>query len=316
MKLRIEPEELANCFAGVIAFPITPFQSDLSLDLAGLSHNLERLVEHPLCAVVAAGGTGEMYSLTAHEHIRVIKTTVEMVAGRAPVLAGVGFGQLMAAEMARAAAAAGANGILAFPPYYPQAADEGMLAYYRAIGEATSLGMLIYSRDWANFSPAMVEHLTSIPTLVAWKDGQGDIRRYQAIINRVGNRLRWIGGAGDDMVPAYYGIGIRAYTSSIATVAPRLSLALHELAASGRQADLMTLMHRCVIPLYALRTRRKGYEVSAMKALMDMAGLHGGPVRPPLVDVRDEEKEDLQAVLETWRPFLDEPVSSKETHGQ
>src|SRR4029079_6220582 len=114
-----------------------------------------------------------------------------------------------------------------------------------------------------------------MPTVIAWKDGQGDARRLQMIINRVGDRLAWIGGAGDDTVPAYYAIGIRAYTSSIATVAPRLSLKLHELAAEGRGAELMYLMHRCVIPLYALRGRRKGYEVSAMKAMMDMGGLNG-----------------------------------------
>jgi 5-dehydro-4-deoxyglucarate dehydratase len=301
----MEPEELRGRFVGVIAFPITPFKSDLTLDLAGLRHNLTRLIKHPVCAVVAAGGTGEMYSLTPDEYVEVIKTTVETVGGRAPVLAGVGFGYRLAVEMARAAARAGADGILAFPPYYPQADDEGLVEYYRAIGSATPLGMLIYSRDWANFSPAMVERLTDIPNLVAWKDGQGDVRRYQMIINRVGDRLRWIGGAGDDLVPAYYSLGIRAYTSSIATVAPRLSLRLHDLAAGGRTDELMELMRRCVIPLYALRARRKGYEVSAMKAMMDMAGLRGGAVRPPLVDVRREEREELQTMLHTWQPFLD-----------
>ena len=300
----MESTELRKTLSGVIAFPITPFKTDLALDLDGLSQNLARLVQHPICAVVAAGGTGEMYSLTAIEHLAVIKTTVEAIAARVPVIAGVGFGQQSAVEMARAAADAGASGILAFPPYYPQADDEGLLEYYRSIGQATPLGMFIYSRDWANFSPSMVERLTSIPTLIAWKDGQGDIRRLQAIMNRVGDRLHWIGGAGDDMVPAYYSTGIRTYTSSIATVAPRVSLKLHELAASGREDELLELMQRSVIPLYAIRARRKGYEVSTMKAMMDMAGLNGGPVRPPLVNVRPKEREELRAILEQWQPYL------------
>ncbi len=304
MKTMMPPEALRRRFSGVIAFPITPFKNDLSLDLVGLRSNLTKLIEHPICAVVAAGGTGEMYSLTPAEHLQVIKTTVEVIEGRAPVIAGVGFNQQLATEMAHAAAEAGADGILALPPYYPQADDEGLFEYYLAIGQATRLGMLIYSRDWVNCSPAMVERLTNIPTLIAWKDGQGDARRYQMIINRVGNRLAWIGGAGDDAVPAYYSLGIRAYTSSIATVAPRLSLRLHELAASNRNDELTALMHRCVIPLYALRARRKGYEVSAMKAMMDMVGLNGGAVRPPLVNVRAEEREELQAILDSWQPFL------------
>lgn len=301
----MDPNDLRSRFRGVIAFPITPFKDDLSLDIDGLRQNLAKLLEHPVCAVVAAGGTGEMYSLTPAEHLRVIQTTVEMASGSVPVIAGVGFGQQLGVDLALAAAAAGADGILAFPPYYPQADDEGMFAYYRAIGESTRLGMLIYSRDWANFGPAMVERLTAIPNLVAWKDGQGDIRRFQTIISRVGDRLYWIGGAGDDMVPAYYSIGIRTYTSSIATVAPRLSLKLDELAAGGEHDELERLMHRCVIPLYAMRARRKGYEVSTMKALMDMAGLRGGPVRAPLVDVSREERAELGGIFEAWRPFLD-----------
>lgn len=301
----MQPAELRSKFHGVIAFPITPFKNDLALDLDGLRHNLARLMEHQLCAVVAAGGTGEMYSLTPAEYVQVIKATVESVGGRAPVIAGVGFNQPLAVELARHAAEAGADGILAFPPYYPNADEEGMLAYYRAIGEATKLGLLIYSRDWANFSPTQVERLAaSIPTLCAWKDGQADIRRYQMIINRVGDRLYWIGGAGDDTVPGYYGIGLRTYTSSIATVAPKLSLKLHELAAAERGAELMKLMHECVIPLYALRARRKGYEVSAMKAMMDMVGLRGGRSRPPLVEVKAEEQAELRVMLERWREFL------------
>ena len=303
MRARMEPAELRGKFSGVIAFPITPFRRDLSLDLDGLRRNLAELMRHHICAVVAAGGTGEMYSLTPAEHREVIKATVEAVDGRAPVVAGVGFNRQLAVETARQAAEAGADGILAFPPYYPHADDEGMLDYYRAVGEATRLGLVIYSRDWANFGPAMVERLAEIPTLVAWKDGQGDVRRYQMIMRRVGDRLHWIGGAGDDLVPGYYSLGIRTYTSSIATVAPRLSLKLHEVAAAGRGEELGRLMSDYVVPLYALRARRKGYEVSAMKAMMDLAGLSGGPVRPPLVEVRPEEREELRALLEAWRPF-------------
>lgn len=300
------PTELRNKLKeGVIAFPITPFNKDLLLNLEGLRHNLTKLIEHELCAVVAAGGTGEVYSLTPDEYAAVVRLTVEIVNGKSPVIAGVGFNQPLAVEMAKQAAAAGADGILALPPYYPNADDEGMWAYYKAIGAATDLGLLIYSRDWANFSPAMVEKLAkNIPTLCAWKDGQADIRRYQMIINRVGDRLHWIGGAGDDSLPGYYSIGIRTYTSSIATVAPKLSLKLHEAGCKENCAELMKLMHEYVIPLYALRARRKGYEVSAMKAMMDMVGLQGGPVRPPLPEVRPEEKEELRTIVEKWKPYL------------
>jgi 5-dehydro-4-deoxyglucarate dehydratase len=300
----MKPDTLRNKLSGVIAFPVTPFKTDLSLDLPGLHENLTKLLEYPISAIVAAGGTGELYSLTPAEYTRVIELTALAVEDRVPVIAGVGFGQRLAVEMAQAAEKAGADGVLVFPPYYPHAEDQGLLDYYRAIGAATRLGMLIYSRDWAAFSAEMVERLTAIPTLVGWKDGHGDIRRLQMIMNRVGDRLLWIGGAGDDMVAAYFSAGITTFTSSIATVAPRLSLKLHELASSGDAEALTDLLDRCVIPLYALRARRKGYEVSAMKAMMDMIGLNGGPVRPPLINVRPEEEDELRAILSTWEKFL------------
>lgn len=297
-------QQLRSKFSGVIAFPVTPFKPDLSLDVEGLRKNLRLLLKHPPCAIVAAGGTGELYSLTPHEQLQVVRITLEEAGGRIPVIAGVGFGQQLAVELAKRAAAAGASGILAFPPYYPNADDEGLFEYYQAIGAATSLGLLIYSRDWANFSPSAVERLTQIPSLIAWKDGQGDIRRFQTIKQRVGDRLYWIGGAGDDLVPGYYSIGIRTYTSSIANVAPRLSWQLHERASANDASGLAQLMSEYVVPLYAFRSRRKGYEVSVMKAMMDILGLAGGPVRPPLPNLRPDELSELRALTERWQPVL------------
>src|SRR4051812_45288161 len=113
----MEAGQLRATLHGVIAFPVTPFKQDLSLNLEGLRKNLQALAAHPLCAIIAAGGTGELYSLTPAEHLMVVRATVEVIAGKTPVLAAVGFNPAIAAELAKASAAAGASGILAFPPY-------------------------------------------------------------------------------------------------------------------------------------------------------------------------------------------------------
>lgn len=302
---RLKPEELRNKLRGVIAFPITPLKPDLSLDIPGLRKNLQRILETPIAAIVAAGGTGEMYSLTPAEHLEVVRATVEEVNGRVPVIAGTGFNVPTAIELAHQSARAGADAVLALPPYYPNADEEGLANYYAEIGRATPLGLLVYSRDWVSPSPAWVEQLAArVPTLACWKDGQGDLRRYQQIINRVGDRLHWIGGAGDDCVPGYYGINIRTYTSSIAAVAPKLSLKLHETASAGDSAALMRLMNTHVIPLYELRARRKGYEVSVMKEMMNILGFAAGPVRPPLPQLHPEDGDQVRVIVERWKPFL------------
>jgi 5-dehydro-4-deoxyglucarate dehydratase len=305
----MEPERLRSALVGPIAFPVTPFHDDLSLDVAGLRQNVQAILEHAPAAIVAAGGTGELYSLTPAEHHDVVVTVVRECGTRVPVIAGVGFNAALAVELARDAARAGAAGILAFPPYYPQSDEEGLLEYYRVIGAAAPLGLLVYSRDWFHPGAAFVERLTAIPSVVGWKDGQGDVRRLQILMSRVGTRLCWIGGAGDDLVPAYYAAGIRSFTSSVSNVSSRLARELHERAARcagnpASDAELQRLMSDLVVPLYAMRARRRGYEVTVMKELMNLLGLTGGVVRPPLPPLGKDDLTELRSMAPRWRAAM------------
>src|SRR3954451_2075047 len=118
----MKPADLRNQLRGVIGFPVTPFaRSDLSLDLDGLRKNLRAMLKHPFAAIVAPSGTGELYSLSTDEHRAIVQTAVEKAGGRVPVIAGVGINTPIAREWLKGAAAAGAAGILVFPPYYPGA---------------------------------------------------------------------------------------------------------------------------------------------------------------------------------------------------
>jgi 5-dehydro-4-deoxyglucarate dehydratase len=298
--MAMTPREFRSVLTGPIGFPVTPFDGRLSLDVAALRVNLDAMLLDPPAAIVAAGGTGELYSITPAEHAEIVRVAVEASRGRVPVIAGVGFNAALATDLTSAAARLGADGILVFPPYYPNADEAGLFDYYAAVAAATDLPLLIYSRDWFHPGPAFVERLASLPSLVGWKDGQGDIRRLQILMSAVGDRLTWIGGAGDDMVPAYYATGARSYTSSVANVAPRLARRLHELASSS-DADLHRVMAGTIVPLYALRARRRGYEVSVMKALMDEVGLRGGPVRPPLPRLTAEDGAALRRLAPAFR---------------
>lgn len=302
----MNPQELRKKLSsGVIAFPVTVFTAAGAVDLEGMRKNLRMLLQHPLTAIVAPAGTGELFSLTPAEHIQIIQTTLAEVAGKVPVLSATGFNSTLGVELAQQAQQAGVDGLLLFPPYYPKADEAGLVEYYATLAKATDLGVIIYSRDWVKPSPATVEQLAArIPNLIAWKDGTGDVRKYQQIMARLGDRLAWIGGVGDDQVPGYYSIGVRTYTSSIAVVAPKLSLELHKLASAGDYIALQRLMHEFVVPLYAMRERRGGYEVSVMKEMMDCVGLSGGRVRPPLNDVTPAEKAEIAAMVERWKPWL------------
>lgn len=304
---------LRDQIRGVLGFPITPFRADLSLDLDALARNVDEMASHPFCALVAAGGTGELYSLTPDEVEQVVRVTVEATAGRMPVVAGTGFNVPLGADIARRAEKAGAQILLVLPPYYINAPFEGAVEYYRAIGNATGLPLMIYSRDWAAYNADQVNRLADrVPTLVYWKDGQGDARKYQRIMQSVGDRLAWLGGLGDDCVPAYFAVGVQAYTSSISNISPQVSLELAEAGMARDFARLDGLMQKYVHPLYSFRERAKGYEVAAMKAAMEILRMPAGPVRPPLTNCTERDIAELRVLMQVYQDKASkaQPVAS------
>lgn len=305
------PQASCKQLRGVFGFPVTPFKRDLSLDLDALARNVDEMARHPFCALVAAGGTGELYSLTPAEVEDVVRVTVEAAAGRMSVVAGTGFNVPIGCDIARRVARAGADYVLVLPPYYGSSPESGLFSFYEEIGRATELPMLVYSRDWAVFSPQQVARLADrVPTLGGWKDGQGDGRRYQRIMQYNGDRLAWYGGLGDDCVPTYFAVGVQAYTSSISNISPAVSLALAEAGMARDFVRLDELMKKYVHPLYTIRERMKGYEVAVMKTAMEILGMPAGPVRPPLANTRPEDVTDIEKLMEVYRATLDLSVAA------
>jgi 5-dehydro-4-deoxyglucarate dehydratase len=295
----------AERLAGVIGGPVSPFRADLSLDLAALESNVAGLAAFDFRGMLIGAGIGEFFALTPEEVVESTRISARVIGGRMPVIGTIGLNSEIAAGAARRLEAAGAEALLVMPPAYANPPEEGLLGYYRRIGEAAGLPLIVYSRDWCVFSPDAVARLAErVPALVAWKDGQGDVRRYRRIMQKVGDRLVWLGGAGDDCAPAYYAMGVAGYTSSLSNVLPKLAMKMAEAGRRGDLAELHRLADRYVHPVFALRDRLRGYEVAVVKAAMEMFRLPAGPVRPPLVGLRPPDAEELsrlRAVLSEMR---------------
>ena len=295
--------EIATKLHGPIAFPITPFASDGNIDLDAVHANAAWLPDGGVCAVTAPSGTGEMYALTAAECSDVTRTTVEAINRRVPVIAGVGFNAAIGRELARQAERDGADAVLMLPPYYAVPDSDGLIDYYRRIASATSLPVAVYARDGAAFTPELLEKLArEVPSLVAFKDGRGDVRLFQRLRTHVNaalgpDRLVWLSGVGDDYVAPYFASGAQGFTSSIACFWPEASAELYRLAKSGDMAGVRAFHDRAIHPIYELRQLRKGFEVSIMKACMELLGHRAGPARPPLANVPDSVRAQLKAVL-------------------
>jgi 5-dehydro-4-deoxyglucarate dehydratase len=300
---------------GAIAFPITPYTKNGDVDLQAVKTNASWLAESHICAIVAPSGTGEIFALSPDECAQITAATVDAVSQRLPVIAAVGFNARIGSDLAQKAEQAGADGILVMPPYYATPDPQGLLAYYQQIAAATSLGVMPYARDAAAFTPELIEQLARlVPNLIAFKDGRGDVRLFQRlrehVVEQLGaERLLWLAGVGDDLVAPYFSAGADGFTSSLACFWPEAAVALYQLASSGDFEGLRSYHQRVVRPFYELRQRGRGFEVSIMKAAMELLGHPAGPVRPPLGTLSERDRADLRLILER----LEVPTAAQRT---
>jgi 5-dehydro-4-deoxyglucarate dehydratase len=282
---------------GIWAFPVTPFDDQLAVDTDALQATLSYLIEARPAGLVAAGGSGEHFSLDLDEYRSIVQSVVHAAKGAIPVIAGVGGGYGVGTEQARIARAAGADGLMALPPSYPRPVDDGLVAYYASLAKASGLPLVLYTRDWAAYGPDLVARLAELPAVVGLKEGQGDLRALARLRARLGDRLAWLGGVGDDLAIGYAAAGAAGFTSSIFNFAPSIVHELWQAATSGDLAHARALSERWIVPVYVMRARRAGYEVSVTKAAMRLVGLPGGRVRPPLVEILPSEVDELEQLL-------------------
>jgi 5-dehydro-4-deoxyglucarate dehydratase len=297
----LAPELLRHRIAeGIMAFPATPFQSDGSLDLSRLESHVAFLAQHHPSALVAAGGAGEIFSLTLAEHEQVVRTTVSH-AGGVPVIGGAGYGTAMASDMARAVERAGADAVLLLPPYLVRSEQDGLFNHIRTVCGAVSIAVIPYSRDNAIIAPDTLLRLAdTCPNMVALKDGTGDLTRVASLKERLGNRITIVNGAPTAEVHAlqYKTLDIVSYSSAVFTFLPLLARHFFNALRDGDESLVSAMLRDFYAPLVELRDRKHGYSVSIVKAGLRVVGMSAGPVRSPLVDLNADEEHRLAALVD------------------
>jgi 5-dehydro-4-deoxyglucarate dehydratase len=280
----------------VLAFLPTPFTSGDTVDLDGLTQQTEFLCRSGTHLVVVCGGVGEFFSLDLDEYRACIRTVVAAAAGRAPVIAGIGYSTRTACHLAHYAESAGADGLMINPTYFIEPSEDGMFQHYRSLAQATDLGMIVFSTKGSVYTPPMVQRLAEIPSVIALKDEYGDLKMFVEIREGIGGRLALINGMAEPMVAPYFGAGAQAMTSGIVNVVPEVSLAIWNAGVAGRWAELRELVAR-IRPLARLRERRRGYHIAVIKEAMNLLGRPGGTVRLPLMPLTPADRDDLQRIL-------------------
>lgn len=295
------PGELATQLkSGLLSFPVTHFDNDLQFDEKRYREHLDWQASYDVAGLFAAGGTGEGFSLTPAEMDRVVRTAVDEIGGRVPVLASATGGTALAMEQAKAAEAAGAAGILLLPPYLTEADQQGLIAHISAVCQATSLGVIVYNRANAVLTDVSVEILAERnANLIGFKDGIGNVEQLTRIYARVGERLIYIGGlpTAETFALPLLQLGVSTYSSAMFNFVPEFALDFFaDVRAENREAVYRKL-NEFVIPYLDIRDRVKGYGVSIIKAGLTVAGRHGGPVRPPLQNLTELDLSDLEMLV-------------------
>jgi 5-dehydro-4-deoxyglucarate dehydratase len=295
------PTEMARQIGGgLLSFPVTPFDAQHQFAEAPYREHCAWMLQHELAGLFAAGGTGEFFSLTPPEVARVVKVAVEETAGKIPVVAGCGYGTAIAVDLAKAAHAAGADGLLLLPPYLMNSTQEGLAAHVEAVCKATPLGVIVYNRDNAILTEDTLETLCDRnPNLVGFKDGVGDIELMMRVYARMGDRLTYVGGlpTAETFALPYLEMGVTTYSSAIFNFMPEWALGFYKAVRAQDRTAVMAGLRDFVLPYIALRNRGRGYAVSIVKAGMKVVGRDAGPVRTPLTDLTPTEMAELEVLI-------------------
>ncbi|NQX70315.1 5-dehydro-4-deoxyglucarate dehydratase [Paenibacillus alba] len=286
--------------AGIMGFPVTPFDHNEIVDEKAFEANLQFLLTSGLDSVFVCAGSGEFQSLDIIEYERLVTVGVSVVAGKVPVFAGTGGNLKESLDRAQLAERLGADGLLLLPPYLIIPEQEGLYHYYRTIAQSTKLPVIIYQRDNAIFTLSTLVKLAALPNVIGFKDGLGNFELNIEFVQSIGTRLQWMNGMplAELTMPAYKALGFHSYSSAISNYIPQVSRAYYESLLAGDEQWMQAIYREVILPIHRIRQLRKGYAVSLIKAGMDIVGLPVGlQVRSPLVQVEKEHYKQLELII-------------------
>lgn len=275
---------------------VTPMTSDRAVDYDGAARLAEYLVSDMRNdGLVVSGTTGESPTTSDDEKDRLLRAVIEAVGDRATVVAGVGTNDTAhTCELARRAEAAGADGLLVVTPYYNKPPQNGLVAHFTAVADATALPVMLYDIPGRTGVPIRTETLLQLaqhPRIVAVKDAKADFGAGSMVM--AATDLAFY--SGDDMLNLpWLALGAVGYVSVAAHV---VGDRLREMTEAYVGGDVRTALqhHRELLPVFTGLFRTQG--VITTKAALTMLGLPGGPVRLPLADATPAEIDRLRTDL-------------------
>ncbi len=276
---------------------VTPFHQDGSIDEPALRNLVAWQVESGIDFLIPCGTTGETPTLSHDEWLYVIDTTIEIVAGRVPIVAGATSNSTHdAVEKAKEVAARpGVNAILTASPYYNKPTQEGQYRHFRAIAEAVDKPLILYNvpgRTGANIEPATLARLAEVPNILGVKEASGNMTQIAEVCNAVPEHFLVF--SGDDAVTlpviALGGVGIISVASN------EIPREMTEMTGAALNNDWQTArrIHRKYLAL--MQANFLESNPLPVKAVLAMMGKIEEAYRLPLLPMRRDTRSKLQKI--------------------
>ncbi len=284
-------------FGRVLTAMATPFTADGALDVDGAQRLARHLLDNGTDTLVVAGTTGESPTLTAEEKSRLWTAVVEAAGDPRRVMAGTStYSTAESVELTQLAEKAGAGALLLVSPYYNRPPQAGLVAHFTAIARSTALPCMLYnvpSRTACLIEVPTLVRLAELDNVVAVKDAVGDMAAASRLYRETGGALEMYSGDDKNLLPllAVGGVGVVSVLSHL--VGP----AIQELVAAFERGDNAVALD---LHLRHLALFEGAFATSSpilLKAALNLLGLPGGPLRPPLVDATPEQVDFMRGLL-------------------
>jgi len=275
----------------------TQFRDDQSVDLHATAKHVETLLRAGVHGLIVLGTVGENGSLEHAEKLEVLRSTLEQVGKRVPVLSGVAeCSTALACRFAADAEKAGIDGLMVLPAMIYKSDPRETIAHFRAVARATDLPILVYNNPVSygvDITPAMFVDLADEPKFVAIKESSENVRRITDLKNLCGERYRLFCGV-DDLVLESVLLGAIGWVSGLVNAFPAENRLLWDLAVSGRYEEALRV-YRWYTPLLHLDTNVK--LVQYIKLAMAETELGSEMVRAPRLPLVGAEREAILAII-------------------
>ena len=274
---------LSESLTGISGILVTPF--DAAGDIAPERQKpiVDRAIAAGVHILTANGNTGEFYGLTTEESVAMVRASAAHIAGRIPLVAGVGRGIRDACRLAEASADAGASALMIHQPPDPFVAPEGIVDYVRAVSEAgQGLPLILYLRNDA-IGTSAISDICSVEGVVGVKWATPNPMKLKAAMAASPDHIIWVGGLAEVWAPTFYAVGARGFTSGLINVWPEQSVAISKALEAGDYVTARSLIAEMQVFEDIRAENQGGANVPGVKAALAMVGEDVGSARPPAV---------------------------------